>query len=817
MFRADDYEKLGTLFLGRVLAEDGAPTDAPLLYDAKDLTTHAVCVGMTGSGKTGLCLALLEEAALDGIPALAIDPKGDLGNLLLTFPALRPDDFAPWIDPAEAARAGQAPAEYAKTIAERWRKGLADWGQAPSRIQALRDAADLAIYTPGSTAGRPLRLLRSFDAPPPALAADPEAVRERLQAAVSSLLALLGLSADPVQSRESILLQNIVATAWNAGQSLDLAALIRAIQQPPFERVGVFDLESFYPAKERTALAMSLNNLLASPSFGAWLEGEPLDVARLLYTPEGKPRLCVLSIAHLSDGERMFFVTLLLSELIAWMRAQSGTQSLRALLYMDEIFGYFPPTANPPSKPPMLTLLKQARAYGVGVVLATQNPVDLDYKGLANTGTWFLGRLQTERDKLRVLEGLEGASSATGKAFDRGAVERTLAGLGSRKFLMHNVHDDAPTLFESRWALSYLRGPLTREQIRRLTQSASAAAAAGGAPTAGAEPRAAATAAVATGAASPPPAAASGGPAPRPTLPAGIEERFGTPPAGGTSGGLVYEPLLFATASAHYVHAPARLDAWQSLALVAPLADASAEAPWENLRELPGKPPLAAAPEPGAAFAPLPALAQRPASYARWAKMLESRLFQARPVTIYECKALKAFSSPGEALGDFRARLRDRLHETRDLEVEKLRRKWAPKLAALEERQRRAQERAERERDDYASKKLETAVSLGASVLGALFGRKLASATNVGRAASVARSAGRAAREREDIARAEESAEAIAAQRKELEAQFQAELDALRGGGSDVERLEIAAISVAPRKGDLSVDSLALLWLPRAR
>ncbi len=651
MFKADDYEKLGSFFLGRVLAADGSPTDAPLLYDAKDMTTHGVCVGMTGSGKTGLCLALLEEAAIDGIPALVIDPKGDLGNLLLTFPALRSEDFAPWIDPAEAARAGQAPAEYAATVAERWRKGLADWGQAPARIQALRDAADIAIYTPGSTAGRPLRLLRSFDAPPPALAAEPEAVRERLQAAVSSLLALLGIDADPIQSRESILLQNILDTSWKAGQNLDLAALIRAIQAPPFERVGVFDLESFYPAKERMTLAMKLNNLLASPGFGAWLEGEPLDIARLLYTPEGKPRLCVLSIAHLSEAERMFFVTLLLSELIAWMRGQPGTQSLRALLYMDEIFGYFPPTANPPSKQPMLTLLKQARAYGVGVVLATQNPVDLDYKGLANTGTWFLGRLQTERDKLRVLEGLEGASSATGKAFDRGAMERTLAGLGNRMFLMHNVHDDAPTLFESRWAMSYLRGPLTREQIRKLTQ-------------AGAPPVTTALAAPALPVA--PVAAAPSVPRaptalPRPNLPTGIEERFAAAPAAGTSAGLVYEPALFATASAHYVHAPAKLDAWQSLTFSARLDEASAAAPWEALSELPGKPALAAGPEPGASFAPLPALAERPPSYTRWAKMLESRLLQTRPLVLYECRSLKAFSSAGESLGDFRVRLRDRI------------------------------------------------------------------------------------------------------------------------------------------------------------
>jgi hypothetical protein len=801
MFRSDDYEKLGSFFLGRVLSDAGAPTDTPLLYDAKDLTTHAVCVGMTGSGKTGLCVALLEEAAIDGIPALAIDPKGDLGNLLLTFPALQPEDFAPWIDAAEAARAGETPADYARSVAERWRKGLADWGQAPARIQALRDAAELAIYTPGSSAGRPLRMLRSLDAPSAAVAGDPEAVRERLLAAVSGLLALLGVDADPIRSRESVLLQNIVDAAWKAGERLDLAALIRAVQKPPFERVGVFDLESFFPARERMELAIRLNNLLASPSFGGWLEGEPLDIARLLYTPEGKPRVCVLSIAHLSDGERMFFVTLLLSELIAWMRAQPGTQSLRALLYMDEIFGYFPPTANPPAKQPMLTLLKQARAYGVGVVLATQNPVDLDYKGLANTGTWLLGRLQTERDKLRVLEGLEGASTATGMPFDRAVLERTLAGLGNRKFLMHNVHDDAPTLFESRWALSYLRGPLTREQIRSLTQRPAPAATIGVRHELSSEKDNSCLTPI--------------DPAPRPALPAGIEERFVVPPAGGAGGALVYEPALFATASAHYVHAPAKLDVWQSLALSAPLADASAAAPWEQLRELAGKPALAAGPEPRASFAPLPALAQRPPSYARWTKQLAATLLQARPLVVYECRALKAFSNAGESLGDFRARLRDRLHESRDLAVERLRQKWAPKLAALQERRRRALERAERERDDYASRKLETAVSMGASVLGALFGRKLASAANVGRAAGALRSVGRAAREREDIARADESAEALAAQLQQLEAQFQAETRALREAGG-VETLEIAELRVPPRKADLAVDSLVLLWVPRS-
>ncbi|MBT8484534.1 MAG: DUF87 domain-containing protein, partial [Phycisphaerae bacterium] len=483
-----NYEKLGAFYLGREYdLAHGRLLDDLLLYDAKDLTTHAVCVGMTGSGKTGLCVTLLEEAAIDGIPTIAIDPKGDLGNLMLTFPKLRAEDFRPWVDPNEAGRKGMTPDAYASDRAKLWKKGLKDWDQDGERVERFRRSAEVAIYTPGSTAGIPLTVLRSFKAPPPELRADAEAMQERITSAVSGLLALLGIEADPIRSREHILLANILAQAWSAGRDLDLAALIAEIQSPPFDRIGVMDLESFFNARDRFELAMTLNNLLASPGFGVWMSGEPLDIQRLLYTEDGRPRIAVLSIAHLSEAERMFFVTVLLNEMVAWMRTQSGTSSLRALLYMDEIFGFFPPTANPPSKRPMLTLLKQARAYGLGVVLATQNPVDLDYKGLSNTGTWFLGRLQTERDKQRVLEGLEGASAAAGTDFDRGRIEAILAGLGSRVFMMNNVHDDEPVLFHTRWALSYLRGPLTRDQIKTLMEprkSASGLAPAAGTTTA---------------------------------------------------------------------------------------------------------------------------------------------------------------------------------------------------------------------------------------------------------------------------------------------------------------------------------------------
>ena len=463
----EDFEKLGVFYLGRpydMATKQSKP--GWLLYDSKDLVTHAVCVGMTGSGKTGLCIGLLEEAAIDGVPALIIDPKGDLANLMLNFPQLRGEDFAPWVNEDDARKKGLSPADYATQQAEMWKKGLGDWGQNGERVQKLRDAADVVVYTPGSNAGIPVSILKSFAAPSQEIVDDPEMLRERIGTTVTSLLGLVGVEADPIKSREHILLSTILDHTWKAGQDLDLATLIQQIQTPPVAKIGVLDLDSFYPLKERFALAMQLNNLLAAPGFSAWLEGDALDVGQMLHSPGGKPRLAIFSIAHLNDAERMFFVTLLLSQTLGWVRAQSGTTSLRAILYMDEIFGYFPPVANPPSKQPLLTLLKQARAFGLGVVLATQNPVDLDYKGLANTGTWFIGRLQTERDKARVLEGLEGAAASSGKKFDKQGMEQLLAGLGNRVFLMNNVHEDAPEIFQTRWTLSYLRGPLTRTQIK---------------------------------------------------------------------------------------------------------------------------------------------------------------------------------------------------------------------------------------------------------------------------------------------------------------------------------------------------------------
>jgi len=814
--RSDDYEKLGAFYLGRpVDPATGEDRDEPLLYDAKDLTTHAVIVGMTGSGKTGLGIGLIEEALIDGVPVLAIDPKGDLGNLLLTFPDLAASDFRPWIDEGAATRAGETPDAHAASQAALWRKGLLDWGQTPERIAKLASAAERVLYTPGSTAGVPLSILRALDAPAPAIVEDGEILRERVQSSVSGLLGLVGLSdkdADPIQSREHILLSNLVERAWREGRNLDLATLIREIQKPPLERVGVFELETFFPAADRSALAMRLNNLLASPGFAAWLEGEPLDVARMLRAADGRARLSVISIAHLSDAERMFVVTLVLGQLVAWMRTQSGSQSLRALLYMDEVFGFFPPTANPPSKTPMLTLLKQARAFGLGCVLSTQNPVDLDYKGLSNCGTWFLGRLQTERDKARVLDGLEGVATSGRPGFARASLERTLSGLDKRVFLMNDVHEDAPVLLRTRWTLSYLAGPLSRAQIKQLARPIGAVAPA--VPAASTPPAPLATAAAPTAPAS---ASAAQARSPRPVLPAEANERFLPITRAVTAPDrLVYQPALLGVATAHYASAPAAVDRWEKRVLWRPLRGEPGASVWDGATRLAGPPELASEPDARARFAALPAVAERKASYAQWTKQLATTVYRDHGLELLRSKSPKLVSTPGESEGAFRGRIADLVRSERDRTLEKLRQKYAPKLAALRDRIARANDRVERETEQYADKRNQAAVSLGASLIGALFGRKLASATNVSRAASTIRGASRAAQERADIGRAEEQVDAVRQQLAELEAELARALAAVEDA-STAHQADLEPLRIAATKGDLTIEQVALVWAPAQR
>ncbi len=772
-----DYEALGSFYLGREYdAERGADRPDLLLYDSRDLTTHAVCVGMTGSGKTGLCLSLLEEAAIDGVPAIAIDPKGDLGNLLLSFPELRADDFAPWVETAADA----------PITAETWRKGLADWNQDGARIARFRAAADIAVYTPGSEAGRPLSVLQSFSAPSAEQRLDAGALRDRIGSMVAGLLGLVGIAADPMQSREHILLATLFDQAWSAGRDLSLAALIQGIQKPAFDKVGVFDLETFYPAKERMQLAMALNNLIASPGFAPWMKGEPLDVQRLLFTPEGKPRIAIISIAHLSDAERMFVVTLVLGEIVAWMRRQSGTSSLRALLYMDEIFGYFPPTSMPPSKRPLLTLMKQARAFGLGVVLATQNPVDLDYKGLSNAGTWFIGRLQTERDKARVIEGLLGAG---GEGLDRARLEQLLANLGKRVFLMRNVHEAAPVLFRTRWTLSYLRGPMTLQEISRLSQATQAIAA--NAPAVSVQSKQTSI------------------DAHKPAVPADVPDLYLEP----ASSRGPHLPRVLGIARLHFVDKSAGVDAWETRSLIAPLNDDEDNADWRqadvygDLRDQ-----LSKEPPPDAQYASMPAAFLRAQNYRSWQKTLVAHLYETASFTVFHCPSVGQAVAPGTDEGEFRSKLALALREKRDAEIEKLRKKYAPRLTTLQDQIRRAEERIERERSDLSQHKMQAAISVGTSILGALLGRKAISVGNAQRVGSAARSAGRISKESSDVTRAEESREVLAQRLADMQNELEAEISRLRGD-LDPQTVAVERTEVKPRKADTSVETLALLWV----
>ncbi|MBM3765457.1 MAG: DUF87 domain-containing protein [Acidobacteria bacterium] len=777
-----DFEKLGAFYMGK--KQDGL-----LMLDSKDLVTHAVCVGMTGSGKTGLCIGLLEEAAIDGIPALIIDPKGDLSNLLLNFPTLEAGEFLPWVNEEEARNKGLTKEQFATETAAKWKSGLESWGQDGARVQRLRDSADFAIYTPGSNAGLPVSVLRSFGAPPEVVREDREAMRERIQSTATALLALMNIAADPIQSREHILISKLIETAWMNGNDLDLATLIAQIQKPPVTRIGVLEIEAFFPSKERFELAIALNNLLASPGFEAWLEGEPLDIGSLLYTSTGHPRHAIFSIAHLSDAERMFFVALLLNQVVSWMRTQQGTTSLRALVYMDEIFGYFPPVSNPPSKQPLLTLLKQARAFGIGVVLATQNPVDLDYKGLSNCGTWFVGRLQTERDKARLIEGLEGAAAAMGGSTNRDALDQLLSSLKSRVFLMSNVHRGALEVFETRWALSYLSGPLTKAQIKILMDARKKDA-----------PPAAAT----VSAVSKKPTGSA-----RPVLPPEIEQHFLPVRA---TGGVSYEPMLMGVAQVRFTDAKTKVDFTREVKFCTLIEDGPVNVNWEQAEEAEfDLAELENEPSSEASFGELPPSAGKAKSYAAWSKDFTNWLFATQKLELLKSANLKEVSSPDESEKDFRVRLTTSSHEARDAAVAALRQKYGPKLAVLDERIRKAEQMVAKQEQEATQSKVQTGLSIATSVLGAIMGRGFMTKSAVSGLGTAARGAGKVLREGQDVGRASENLAAAQEQKAQLEQQIQEEIAGMTAQYDTLSET-FETITIAPKKTGIQVKFCALCW-----
>ncbi len=789
----------------RVDPKTGKPGSDALAVDSGDLTTHGVIVGMTGSGKTGLCIVLIEEALSAGIPALVLDPKGDMGNLLLTFPDLVPEDFRPWVNEDDAKSENLSLDDFAAKTAAAWREGLESQGIGADRIRALREAADFTIYTPGSEAGVPLNVIGSLAAPPLSWETEAEALRDEIEGTVTSLLGLVGIQADPLSSREFVLLSNLVENAWRAGQSLDLGALIGQVQTPPLRKLGVFDLDAFFPQKDRTALAMKLNALVASPSFAAWGEGQALDPGVLLRTTEGKPRAAIVYLAHLSDAERQFVVTLVLSKLVTWMRGQTGTSDLRTLVYMDEVFGFVPPTAAPPAKKPILTILKQGRAFGVGLVLSTQNPVDLDYKAMANAGTWLVGRLQTENDKARVLEGLKSAVGDT----DLGTLDKAIGGLQKREFMLVSAKSSEPALFATRWAMSYLRGPLTKDQVTTLMKDAPR-------PAPASEPVAAPAASDA--APGQPPADAESTPV-APPVAAGVPVGYLDPGApwaaqvGAAAGGTRLRAFLAARVGVRFDDARAGVDERQEYEALYPL-DGGLDLDTPTVVDYDDRDFGGAAPS-GATYV-LPSAPVGESSFFRTAERdLARRLAGTEVLELQRNPQLELTSRPGETPEEFAGRCDDAAQAAADAEAAKIKQK----LEAQQEKLRRALELAQRRLEelstDQRSRQANELVAGAGAVLGALLGGRRSARSIAGAVSSVASRRGMTARTAErkqtadaKVARAQDDLE-------EIEQRILDDVQAIDGKWKDV-AAAIETISIRPEATDVKVERLALVWVPTA-
>lgn len=763
-------------YLGKEISPQGDGEGEPLYLTPKDLTTHALCLGMTGSGKTGLGIALIEEAALQGIPSIVIDPKGDLGNLMLTFKELTKEAFLPWIDKAEAERKGESAEKIALEIAKKWKEGLSKWGESESDIKRLLEKVDINIYTPASRAGIPLSILSSFKAPSDELLLDTTLLRDRILSITSSLLGLLGIDADPIKSREHILISNIIEKLWLEKKDLNLEELVEKVQNPPFNKIGVLDIDTFFPQKERVALSININHLLASSGFQAWMEGEPLDIDSLLYTCQGKGKISVLSIAHLNDSERMFFVTLLLTELISWMRKRPGRSNLSSLLYMDEIFGFFPPVANPPSKLPMITLLKQARAFGLGIILSTQNPSDVDYKGAANCGTWFIGKLQTERDRSKVLEGLTAASNGELNSLE---LKEAMAKTGSRVFLLRSIYKNKPILFETRWTLSYLKGPLALPEIKKLMENKYTFKE---------------VLPIKNEA--------------RVSAPSGIESFYLNTPA--INNGKPYSARALALGKLHFVDVKSKVDLWQTVALAKePLDEGIDWGKAEDVFEY-----MSSFEKNGlenASYNALPSLLSTNKGIESLNKSFSDYLYQERFLQIYYFPNLKIYSRADEKEDDFKERIKSLLKGDIEGKKSKIVESYQGKIDALLEKISKQKAKASEQESEVSRRKLDTWISVGLALLGSLFGSKKISKGTLTSAGTSFKKAQKISKSEEALGYAEESLATLQERLEALQGEKQKELDALF-----VERpkseIEIEKILVRPKKGDITADKIAILW-----
>jgi len=800
-----EIERRGQLYLGNEYdMQRGEVTGRHVFYDVRHLTTHGIILGMTGSGKTGFGIVLLEEVLLQGIPVLMLDPKGDLVNLLLTFPNLQAEEFLPWIDPEDARRHGVSLEERAAETARTWQEGLSRWGITSERIAQLRQTARFTIFTPGSESGRPVNVLHFLDTPTVANLGDEEIVRERIRGIVSALLGLVGVDADPLQSHAHILLSRIVEHAWRAGQSLDLPALISMLQQPLFQQMGVFELETFFPQKERLALARLLNNLIAAPGFETWRTGSPLDIGRLLYADDGRPQASIFYLAHLDDAQRMFFITLFLEAARDWLRAQSGTTNLRALIYFDEVFGYFPPyPANPPSKSPLMALIKQGRAAGLGVVVATQNPADLDYKGLTNAGTWAIGLLRTERDKQRIMEGLEGATAEAGAALDTGLLERALSALRPRVFLFHDIHAGTPVFLHTRWAMSYLCGPLTRKQVRELMKGQE----------------------VETEKVPQSPKAKSGLFPQPPALPPTIPQTFVRPTVTFEwalreyeehsrqtvlvrERQLVYKPYLLASGSARLLDQKRGVDHRESVVRLVQPERLTAHVDWSAEQQTVSTDALSPRPAVEGMYTPVDAALSHPGRLRELEKDFANHLYYNVSITILHNPSLGIYGRAGEGRRDFRRRCEAEARRRRDEELNKARMRMEQRMALVQERMRREERELAADQKELEARRREELLSLGESVFHLVARRR---STTV-----ISRATRKHTLTEQAEAEVEESLEALAdleQQLEELQAQWQEQASAISDRwAKTLEHIE--EIQIKPRRADVTVEFCGLAWVP---
>lgn len=794
-------EKLGSFYLGAEYdPKQKALKTETVNYDARDLTTHAICVGMTGSGKTGLCIGLLEEAAIDKVPAIIIDPKGDMTNLMLQFESLDPKDFEKWINPDDATRKGMSVEDYAIATAKKWKDGLASWGQDEERIKMLKSSVDYTIYTPGSTAGMPINILGSFAAPDGNFDDDAEMLRERIQGTVAAMLGMIGSKEDPVRSREGLLLANIFEHFWRNGEDLDLAKLIKSIQTPPMSQLGVFDIETFYPTKDRFNLAMDFNTLVASPQFKNWLQGDPLDIDKIYFTSDGKPRHSIFYIAHLSESERMFFVTLLLNSLITWMRRQSGTSSLRSLMYFDEIFGYFPPTANPPSKKPLLTLLKQARAFGVGSVLVTQNPVDIDYKGLSNAGTWFIGKLQTERDKDRVLQGLKGAIAEAGGSTDLD-FDSLITGLTSRVFLLHNVHEDGPVVFNTRWVMSYLSGPMTRPQIKDLMLSKK-------------ESRGKVLSTGSVVEFDIPKKAVESASAIAPSLDPGIEQMYFDPHYSqlDDQSAITYSPKLLAISKVRFYDAKRGIDKVETFNYLADGPDDFGRVDWnasQRVNDWKTYFSFEAKHSENSIinYSSIPDTINTSKKFKSVEKDFSDFLYNTKKAYVLEHSGLKMAQKPGESEEAFRMRVQQMIREERDEEMDELRDKYEAKLEKIDDKIRREERDMEEAEADLRNRKTAEVVNIAETIFSVFVKKRSRSLSS---AATKRRMSRRAA---EKLDEAKEEIEELELDYRDLEDELKEKLEDMQKEWEEKTQA-ITKKEVSPRRTDVKVEKIMFVWYP---